>query len=156
MSRVSELGGSGGYFWAVRTAGVLPSELVAESSGVYSWVGVHGCFHLPPRCAGVPLQQAGERQQREAHPPVGSGGHTGAEAEGAQGQVGELQHLPCWHPPCAVLLRCSSPHLGAVRKVAFHRCVSSAHSRAAALHPYLPSIPSLLTLPAWSFLLDFC
>lgn len=125
----SKLSGLGGCFWAVRTAGVrllqacpvLPSELVAwvlaESSGVYSWMGVHGCLHLLPRHAGVPVQQAGEWQQYEAHPPVGSGGHAGAEAEGAQGQVGELQHLLRLHPPRAVLLRCSSPHLAATGAV---------------------------------------
>lgn len=41
-----------------------------------------------PRGAGVPAQQAAERQQHEAHPPLGGGGRAGAEAERSRGQVG--------------------------------------------------------------------
>lgn len=42
----------------------------------------------PPRCAGVSAQPAGERQQHQTHPPVGSGHRAGAEAERSRSQVG--------------------------------------------------------------------
>ena len=58
---------------------------MAESGG-YSRVPFVPLW--PPRCAGVSAQQAGERQQRETHPPVGSGRRAGAEAERSRCQVG--------------------------------------------------------------------